>query len=182
MRAAERRERILELLHNAEAPISGSALAQMMGVSRQIIVQDITLLRTGLGIDILSTYQGYVIPRQQVVCSRVYKVRHSTDRTEEELREIVDLGGFVKDVFVYHSVYGVVRGDLNIRSGKDIRAFLQRLRASRSAPLMQITDDYHYHTVEADSQQTLDQIQERLETLGFRAPLLEHEPVDFRKR
>jgi len=85
MRAAERRERILELLHNAEAPISGSALAQMMGVSRQIIVQDITLLRTGLGIDILSTYQGYVIPRQQVVCSRVYKVRHSTDRTEEEL-------------------------------------------------------------------------------------------------
>ena len=81
MRAAERRERILDLLRNAENPVSGSALAKIMGVSRQIIVQDITLLRTGLGVDIVSTYQGYVIPRQKIVCSRVFKVRHSSDRT-----------------------------------------------------------------------------------------------------
>ena len=182
MNAAERRECILDILQNSEVPVSGSALAKAMGVSRQIIVQDITLLRTGFDVEIVSTYQGYMVPRRHVACSRVFKVRHSSERTEEELREIVDLGGIVKDVFVYHSVYGVVRGELNIRSGKDIREFIRRLRESSSAPLMQITDDYHYHTVEADSQQTLDQIQLRLKELQLLAPLREHEPVDFGKR
>ena len=182
MRAAERREKILGILRNAEYPISGSELAKTMGVSRQIIVQDITLLRTGFGVEIVSTYQGYVIPRKQQICSRVFKVRHSSERTEEELREIVDLGGIVRDVFVYHSVYGVIRGELHIHSGKDIRDFIRRLKESSSTPLMQITDDYHYHTVEAPSDEHLDQIQMRLEELGLLAPLREHEPVDFPNR
>jgi len=122
-----------------------------------------------------------VIPRQKIVCSRVFKVRHSSDRTEEELREIVDLGGCIRDVFVYHSVYGVVRGELNIGSGKDIRDFIRRLKESSSAPLMQITDDYHYHTVEADSSETLDLVQARLKELGFLAPLREYEPMELQR-
>ena len=181
MKGDARRKEIFRLLQGSDRPISGSALAKAMGVSRQIIVQDITLLRTGFDVEILSTYQGYVVPRRHVACSRVFKVRHSSDRTEEELREIVDLGGIVKDVFVYHSVYGVVRGELNIRSGKDIREFIRRLRESSSAPLMQITDDYHYHTVVADDERTLEQIQKRLQELGLLAPLRDYEPVDFWK-
>ena len=179
MHGTERRAKILELLREAKSPLSGSMLAKQLGVSRQIIVQDMALLRSGTGTEILSTYQGYLIRKEDQENSRVFKVRHSEARTQEELQEIVDLGGFVEDVFVYHSVYGVVRGQLQIASRKDIRAFMDRLKASRSAPLMQITDDYHYHTVKAADVQTLDQIQARLAELGFLAPLLEHEPVNF---
>ncbi len=182
MNGAERRQRILELLMVADGPMSGTALAKELGVSRQIIVQDMALLRTRADLEIISTYQGYMIHRTDRPHSRVYKVRHSSERTEEELMEIVDLGGHVEDVFVYHRVYGVVKGQLEIRSRKDVRAFVQRIEESRSAPLMLITDDFHYHTVTADDPETLDQIQARLQELGFLAPLRDHEPVDFWKK
>ena len=182
MNGTERRTRILEILQEATEPMSGSALARQLGVSRQIIVQDMALLRSGTEVEILSTYQGYLIRKEENRHSRVYKVRHGTDRTEEELREIVDLGGRVEDVFVYHRVYGVVRGQLSISSRRDIREFMQRLAESSSAPLMLITDDFHYHTVLADDEKTLDQILFRLEEKGFLAPLREYEPVQFGKK
>ena len=182
MNGTERRQRILELLREAEGPLSGSALARELGVSRQIIVQDIALLRARTDMEIISTYQGYLLHTPEEICSRVFKVRHGADRTEEELLEIVDLGGHVEDVFVYHRFYGVVKGQLDIQSRKDVRAFMQRLKDSRSAPLMLITDEYHYHTVTAGDQETLDQIQQRLGELGLLAPLREHEPVDFWKK
>ena len=181
MKGTERRNKILELLREAKSPLSGSALAKELGVSRQVIVQDMALLRSGSETEILSTYQGYLIRQEVTRFERVFKVRHSADRTEEELREIIDLGGRVEDVFVYHSVYGVVRGQLRISSRKDIAGFMQRLSESSSAPLMQITDDYHYHTVVADDERTLEQIQKRLQELGLLAPLREYEPVDFWK-
>ena len=46
---------------------------------------------------------------------------------EEELSLIVDYGGHVEDVFVYHKVYGIVRADLHIASRNDIREFLHGL-------------------------------------------------------
>ena len=182
MNGTERRQRILELLKESGQPLSGSALSRELGVSRQIIVQDMALLRTRSDLEIISTYQGYVLHTPEEVCSRVFKVRHGTERTEEELQEIVDLGGRVEDVFVYHRVYGVIRGQLMIASRKDVREFIELLKEGCSAPLMQITDDFHYHTVTADHVQTLDQIQARLGELGFLAPLREHEPVDFNRQ
>lgn len=181
MNGTERKARIVELLREARKPLSGSMLARELGVSRQIIVQDMALLRTRKELEIISTYQGYILHQPEEPCRRVFKVRHSTDRTEEELREIVDLGGQVEDVFVYHRVYGVVRGQLAITSRKDIQDFMQRLKESSSTPLMQITDDFHYHTVSADSERTLDQIQARLQELNLLAPLRDYEPVDFWK-
>ena len=182
MNGTERRAKILELLRAASAPLSGSSLAKSLGVSRQVIVQDMALMRARTDLEILSTYQGYLLLQPQEPCRRVFKVRHSAERTQEELQEIVDLGGRVEDVFVYHRVYGVVRGQLSIASRTDIRDFMSRLAESRSAPLMLITDDFHYHTVAAEDEQTLDQIQARLGELGFLAPLREHEPVDFWKK
>ena len=40
-----RREQLLQMLRDSTAPISGSALARSLVVSRQVIVQDIALLR-----------------------------------------------------------------------------------------------------------------------------------------
>ena len=176
MNAEERRVKILQLLQETQMPLSGSALARRLGVSRQIIVQDMALLRAGNELEIISTYQGYMLSKGKTRATRVFKVRHGAERTREELQQIVDLGGRVEDVFVYHSVYGVVRGQLSIASRKDVDDFMDRLSASRSAPLMQITDDFHYHTVTADNEKILDQIESRLQELGFLAPLREYEP------
>ena len=181
MNGTERRAKILELLRAASSPLSGSALARSLGVSRQVIVQDMALLRARTDLEILSTYQGYLLLQPQEPCRRVFKVRHSSERTQEELQEIVDLGGRGEDVFVYHRVYGVVRGTLNIGSRKDVSDFMSRLAESASAPLMRITGDYHYHTVSAETPQVLDQIQERLQALGFLAPLTDYEPAELRR-
>lgn len=181
MNGTERRQKIVELLMVADGPLSGTALAKELGVSRQIIVQDMALLRSHGEPEILSTYQGYVIHKNNEGFSRVFKVRHTPEQTEQELQEIVDLGGRVEDVFVYHRVYGVVKGPLNIRSRKHVREFMERLREGSSTLLMEVTDAFHYHTVTADDIQTLDQIQSRLGELDFLAPLRDHEPVNFWK-
>ena len=41
-----RREQIVKILREQREPVSGSRLAKLLGVSRQVIVQDIALLRT----------------------------------------------------------------------------------------------------------------------------------------
>ena len=176
MNTEQRRQKILQLLQQADTPLSGSALAKILGVSRQIVVQDMAMLRLQTEEEIVSTYQGYVLMKKHPICTRVFKVRHSADRTEEELQLIVDLSGKVEDVFVYHRVYGVVKGQLNIASRRDVQAFMQRLADSSSAPLMQITDDFHYHTVTAADEETLDLVEAKLKERGFLAPLREHEP------
>lgn len=179
MNGAERRARIIDILTEADEPVSGGQLAKRLGVSRQIIVQDMALLRTGGGSEVISTYRGYVLQKEPKVCRKVFKVRHSTADTQRELLEIVDLGGQVEDVFVYHRVYGVVRGQLRISSRRDVTAFMERLSQSSSAPLMQITDEFHYHTVSAADAETLGLIGKRLDELGFLAPLREYEPEEL---
>ena len=42
----ERRKQILELIRQSVVPLSGAKLGQLTGVSRQVVVQDIALLRT----------------------------------------------------------------------------------------------------------------------------------------
>ena len=114
-----RRSEILQKLQNSGRAISGSALAKTFGVSRQVIVQDIALLRAQ-GIHITPTNRGYLLERSTGRATRVFKVIHTEEEVEDELTRIVDLGGTIKDVFIYHRVYGVVRGELNIRSRLDV--------------------------------------------------------------
>ncbi|MDI3279982.1 MAG: HTH domain-containing protein, partial [Bacillota bacterium] len=45
MEAAKRRQEILALLLRRGSPVTGGELAQRFGVTRQVIVQDIALLR-----------------------------------------------------------------------------------------------------------------------------------------
>ena len=98
---------------------SGVALANQLNVSRQVIVQDIALIRAA-SYDVYSTNRGYVI-RGNKEYTRIVKVKHTNADVEKELNAIVDMGGWVKDVFVYHKVYGVVKAELNIHSRRDIK-------------------------------------------------------------
>ncbi|MBQ6967837.1 MAG: HTH domain-containing protein [Lachnospiraceae bacterium] len=180
MTGNERREKIIDLLSGSSEAVSGRRLAALFNVSRQVIVQDIALLRAE-GYDVVSTNTGYVLYRTRN-CERVFKVSHSNDEVEDELKLIVDLGGTVRDVFVSHRVYGTVRAELNIGSRMDIERFLSDIRTGKSSLLMNITGGYHYHTVEANSEELLDIIHEKLKEKGYLAPLKNYEPVDFKKR
>ncbi len=179
MNGEERRTKIIELLKASKTPLSGTSLAKQVGVSRQVIVQDMALLRAGSH-TIVSTNQGYVLADDSTV-SRVFKVIHSDEQVEEELSLIVDCGGRVEDVFVSHKIYDIVKAPMNIRSRLDIRRFMDNLNSGKSSLLKNVTGGYHYHTVSAESEEILDYILQELNKKGFLAPLQDYEPVNFWK-
>jgi transcriptional regulator of NAD metabolism len=179
MNGEERRAHILHTLKTSSEPVSGSAFARELHVSRQVIVQDIALIRSS-GVEVLSGKYGYFIYKNQPV-SRVFKVYHTDEETEEEMNLYVDLGGRIDDVFVYHKIYGIVRAPMNIKSRREIRAYMKSLETGSSSPLKNITGGYHYHTISADSEDVLNDIQEALSRRGFLAKLQDYEPVNFWK-
>ena len=150
MTGAERRKMILNLMKESSKPLSGGALGAATGVSRQVVVQDIALLRSE-GYSILATARGYMLDSpSEEKNMRLFKVFHDETRTEEELKLIVDLGGYVEDVMVNHKVYGKVSAPLNIKNRRDVQAFLKTLESGKSTPLLKITSGYHFHHVSAD--------------------------------
>lgn len=165
MTGEERRERILTSIRSAITPISGAALAKECQVSRQVVVQDIALLRAA-GYDIVSTTRGYLL-HQKAAVTRVFGVRHTDSQMEEELNTIVDMGGFVRDVYVEHSVYGKLQAELSIGSRRQVQEFLGKIQNGEAQPLNNLTSGRHWHTVEADSEQTLDIISQALREKGF---------------
>ena len=176
MSGEERRGKIIQALKNSDKAVSATTLAKEFDVSRQVIVQD-ALLRAN-GKNIFSTNRGYLIQEDEET-TRVFKVQHEDDEVEKELTTIVDLGGTVEDVFVYHKVYGVLRAEMNIKSRMDIRNYMEEIRSGKSSLLKNVTSGYHYHTVRAERVEILDMIQEELQKKGLLAKLQDYEPVDF---
>lgn len=169
MNGETRREKLRGLLLDAARPLTGTALAKELGVSRQIIVQDIALMRAEQ-LPILSTNKGYLLrpddPRS-LQPKRVFFVRHSTDQVLEEFMTVLDLGGRILDVAVEHELYGPIRADLMIENIPDAEDFVARLAACRDNPLKVLTDDCHFHTVAAPSERLLDLIENELTARGF---------------
>ena len=168
MKSDERRKNIVNLLLSEKKPVSGSELSEKYGVSRQIIVKDISILKEQ-GNDIISTSAGYVI-NSSPLKERVFKVFHTTNQTEDELKAIVDLGGIVADVYVWHKAYGRMEAKLNISSRSQIEQFIESVRTGKSVELMHITSGYHYHTVRAENEDILDQIAAKLNEKKYIAP------------
>ena len=177
MSGEERRGKIIQALKNSDKAVAATTLAKEFDVSRQVIVQDVALLRAN-GKNIFSTNRGYLIQEDEET-TRVFKVQHEDDEVEKELTTIVDLGGTVEDVFVYHKVYGVLRAEMNIKSRMDIRNYMEEIRSGKSSLLKNVTSGYHYHTVRAERVEILDMIQEELQKKGLLAKLQDYEPVDF---
>lgn len=174
MNVNERLSAIVDLLTKSDKPLSGAYLASHFSVSRQIIVQDINKLREN-GYDILPTPKGYIISRSGEV-SKVFKVYHQIDDTLKELNLVVDLGGEVRDVFIYHKVYGEIHAKLSIRSRKDAMTFMCGINEGKSSPLMTATGGYHYHTIVTRDLETMILIEKELKEQGFLAALTEYEP------
>ncbi len=165
MKVLARRKALIEFLLSEKNPVSGDKLSEKYGVSRQIIVQDISALKTS-GYEIISTNRGYIV-QGTPLSTRVFKVRHTSVQTEDELSLIVGLGGTVVDVFVWHKVYGKMEAPLNISSELHIKQFIEGVRSGKSTELMTITDGYHYHTIRAESEAVLDNIEKALEERNY---------------
>ena len=145
--------------------IPGGKLSEEFGVSRQIIVQDIAILK-GSGFDIISTHSGYIL-RKSPHAERVFEMTHNAEQTEDELNTIVGLGGTVVDVFVRHKIYGRLSAPLNIFSEHGVRQFVEGVRNGQSVELMNVTGGHHFHTVRAENESELDAIEAALSAKGY---------------
>lgn len=167
MDGEQRREAILTVLKENAKPVSGTYLAQRYDVSRQVIVQDIALLRAK-GNDVLATARGYILNEEiNVMHQRILLVKHTEAETEEELNTIIDNGGRVRNVIILHPIYGELVGDLMLRTRRDIKEFVSKLIETKANPLLKLTDGSHMHTVEAASEEELDIIEAELREKGF---------------
>ena len=166
MTAEQRRSRISVRLHEAHQPISATALARELGVSRQIIVGDVALLRAA-GQAITATARGYVIPAPGDGTVRQVACRHDGAGTRDELNAMVDCGCTVVDVIVDHPVYGQLSAPLHLRSRLDVEQFMARMEGA--APLSQLTDGIHLHTLSCPDQASYEHLKARLRQLGFLA-------------
>lgn len=160
-------------MRESSKPLSGSALGTATGVSRQVVVQDIALLRTE-GHSILATARGYLLDEPRHL-TRSFKVYHTNERTEEELTMIVDLGGCILDVMVNHRIYGKMSAPLNIKNRRDVQVFMNNLKTGKSTPLLNVTSGYHFHQIAADSEEILDEIENALRENNFLSELLPYE-------
>ena len=164
MTGEERRNQILLKLQDTATPLSGTALAKIFHVSRQVIVQDIALMRAE-NCGILSTNKGYLLRSEKTENSqpmRVFYVKHTSDQVLEEFQSVIELGGKILDVAVEHEIYGHISVDLLIESASDAADFCEKLTNCRDNPLNVLTDNCHYHTVSAPSERLLDLIENEL--------------------
>lgn len=80
---------------------------------------------------------------------------------------IIDLGGIVENVFVNHKIYGKIQADMNIRCRRDIKEFIAGIKSGKSTLLKNVTSDYHYHTVTAEEERILDDVEVELAKRGY---------------
>ncbi len=169
MNGQERRNEIIRILSSSTCAVSGTELAKRLGVSRQVIVQDVALLRHGKD-QIISTTQGYLLVQDKTGRpNRRFRVKHTRAEIEAELNIIVDYGGKVLNVIVEHPVYGEISAELVVANRNDVQTFLNKIESSKGTPLLAIADGVHIHLIEADNEAVLDTIEKKLREAGFLA-------------
>lgn len=165
----ERHALLIETLKNAKNPIPGRMLGDMMNVSRQVIVGDITLLKAK-GEQIIATNRGYIyLPQNE--SSKITKIiacRHTTEQTEEELNILVDHGVTVEDVHIEHAVYGDLRAAIMVSNRQEVKQFINNIKQSNDEFLLKLTEcGMHLHTISASSSEHLQAAENALQDAGF---------------
>lgn len=161
----ERRTDILRALNSTKQPISASTFGAKYGVTRQIIVNDIALLRAG-GTKIIALPRGYAIEEEN---SSAYIIasHHSKDNIKEELLTIIEHGCGVIDVVVEHSIYGRISEQLHIYTKNDVEKFVEKMEQNQTQPLCSLTNDFHYHTLTCPTPEHFKQIEAILKEKGL---------------
>ena len=166
MTGAIRRQNILAELNDATAPINATKLAEMNGVTRQIIVADIALLRAA-GNNIRAEHRGYVLDRTIGEIRKKIVCRHSKEGVVDEFYTIVDNGGKIIDVQVEHSIYGVISANMSISSRFEADEFVRNVNESGATQLSDLTGGIHVHTIGVKDEVTFERICAKLDELGI---------------
>ncbi|MGM9923768.1 MAG: transcription repressor NadR [Bacillus sp. (in: firmicutes)] len=165
----ERRNELLKRLKASSFPLTGSDLARLANVSRQVIVGDITLLKAR-NEPIIATSQGYIYLQQDPLHAQVERIVaccHTPEDTEQELQLLVDTGVTVKDVKVEHPVYGDLSSPIMVSSRREAAQFIKRIQDTNATYLSQLTQGIHLHTLAAASEHILDEAEAALQKAGF---------------
>ncbi|MGE0912023.1 transcription repressor NadR [Bacillus atrophaeus] len=166
---ASRRDKLLLWLKESTSPLTGGQLAKQANVSRQVIVQDISLLKAK-NEPIIATSQGYVYidsTGQQQAAGKIVACLHGPERTEEELQLIVDEGVTVKDVIIEHPVYGDLTASLRVGTRKEVQHFMKKINSTNASYLSQLTNGVHLHTLTASDEHRIQQACQALEAAGI---------------
>lgn len=155
MSAQERQDLIVESLQMTDKPITGSVFASEANVSRQVIVQDISILKAKK-YPIIATSRGYLLQREEDAnYQKVIAVEHGPDRTEEELQIIVDHGVTVRDVTVEHALYGEITASIMVSNRMEVEQFIGKMKQTKSPYLSTLTDGIHLHQLESDREEKI---------------------------
>ena len=164
MTAIERRNAIYQVL-SADTPISATALAGRFGVTRQVVVGDIALLRAE-GRSVIATPRGYIIPVPDGFLRTIACV-HNAQQTRDELNAMVDCGCTVIDVVVEHPVYGQLTAPLAISSRYDVEQCIEKMASASASPLSALTEGIHLHTLSCPDAQVFDHLCDKLREMGM---------------
>lgn len=165
MDGKERRKQILQLLEGSNEIINATVLSEKFGVTRQIIVSDIALLRAN-GNKILSEKRGYFLEKDSIYgIKEVVICKHDKDNVLDELYAVVDNGGKIVDVIVEHPIYGQISADLNISSRYDAEEFVKTVNEFNAIQLCELTNGIHYHTLVCPNETILLRIKDKLKAL-----------------
>ncbi|SCX82545.1 transcription repressor NadR [Alkaliphilus peptidifermentans] len=168
MNNEERRKAIINELQNGRKPIKGTELANLFSVSRQVIVQDIALLRAN-GNDIIATPQGYIIMKEKKgkLIKTIVSRHHNYEEMEDELLIMLDHGVKIIDVIVEHPIYGEIRTVLDIGYKGELQEFMEKVKFYKAEPLASLTDGVHIHTIEVTSEKSFQDLKEELFRKGY---------------
>jgi transcriptional regulator of NAD metabolism len=165
----ERRALLLKLLKNSPTPLTGSELAAEANVSRQVVVGDMTLLKARKE-PIIATSQGYLFMKNDSsdpVFEKIIACSHPPERTEEELNLLVDYGVTVKDVKIVHPVYGDLTASIQVSNRSEVKQFIERVKKTKAAYLLELTNGIHLHTISAASEKALQDAEDALKQANF---------------
>ena len=166
MNSSERRIEIKKLLDKSIQAVKGTDLGKLFNVSRQVIVQDISVLRAE-GESIVAMPNGYIIFKNNGILKTIVCRHRGEEAVRDELETVISYGGKVLNVIVEHNVYGEVRGNLNIGTKNEIEEFIKKLSHENSAPLCSITDGLHIHTIEVTNEESFQNIKNALLEKGY---------------
>ncbi|MGJ9459734.1 transcription repressor NadR [Oceanobacillus sp. CF4.6] len=153
MSSANRQQLIITKLKEAKKPISGSDFAKETNVSRQVIVQDVSILKAK-NEPIIATSQGYLYlndDKNDSLEQKVIACKHGDEQTLDELYLIVDHGVTIKDVKVEHAVYGDLTASIRVSNRREADQFVEKIHTAGASYLSSLTDGVHLHTIEADA-------------------------------
>ncbi|CDI48119.1 transcription repressor NadR [Clostridium tetani] len=167
MNYLDRRDYIQKTLASSESAIKGQDFADKLGVTRQIIVKDIAILRAS-GADIIATPEGYITNKKDKnLNSKIIALSHERDEIEDELKTIVKYGGVIRDVIVEHQLYGEIKAVLMVKTIDDVEKFVKKFNEYKAEPLLKLTNGLHIHTILTETKEQMDNIIYELDKKGY---------------